>query len=195
MRLLLPLRPYSLLVVLILVFSNIIYGQIHVEKQKSFELKTGLVDGVKPINHFIQINLIKYKRRQLFTSIGLQYQSKKYHHELLLNKRIDVELLLLTSSVGYGVPLNSSKTMWLNTSLQAHAGYEFVNRDKFLISQTLTIYNRSKPIVGLSINPEIEVYLSQRYSLGIYTKLFWNPLSTVQAMYSQNGLSLKYHFF
>lgn len=195
MRLLLPLRPYSLLVVLILVFSNIIYGQIHVEKQKSFELKTGLVDGVKPINHFIQINLIKYKRRQLFTSIGLQYQSKKYHHELLLNKSIDVELLLLTSSVGYGVPLNSSKTMWLNTSLQAHAGYEFVNRDKFLISQTLTIYNRSKPIVGLSINPEIEVYLSHRYSLGIYTKLFWNPLSTVQAMYSQNGLSLKFHFF
>lgn len=195
MRLLLPLRPYSLFVVLILVFSNIIYGQIHVEKQKSFELKTGLVDGVKPINHFIQFNLIKYKRRQSFTSIGLQYQSKKYGHELLLNKPINVELLLLISSVRYGVPLNNSKTMWLNTSLQAHIGYEFVNRNKFLITETLILYNKSKPIVGLSINPEIEAYLSHRYSLGLYTNLFWNPLSTVQSMYSQNGFSLKYHFF
>lgn len=188
---------YKYKIVLLLVLSLVLTGQVHAQRylpgQKGIQLTGGFVDGFtidkKDRQAFYGgLALSTYTKNGNRWVFGAEYMQKSHEYKDIL-----IPVSQLTAEGGYYLNFLSdrSKTVFFSVGASAIAGYETVNWGKELLFDGASITTEDNFLYGGAVSFEIETFLSDRFALLINARERILLGSEINKFHTQVGIGFK----
>ncbi|MBW8523798.1 conjugal transfer protein TraO [Chryseobacterium chendengshani] len=166
------MRKFIMIMVL-LIASHTISAQRMLPKQKGVEITSGLLLSENSYNYFINAGLIVHAKKGNYLLYALEYS-----REVIPYRTFEIPVETISAEAGYSLNLigNRKKSLMVNTTLSAVAGYEIINRGESILNDGSVIIHKSSFVYGAAGRISAEIYLSDRFTIiaSGRTKILWN---------------------
>lgn len=182
-----------------LLFSGLAYGQTHLRGQRYIQLEAGAYDELLPnlqkgqMNYQCRVGLGAYSKRLRGGMFFLGYATKTTPLIDEDGNRVGVLIPVNQYTVGYqhefNLVENATKTFLVKLPFSGLLGYESLNNNKLKYG-TYTLQKRSDILLGIAAGLEVEIH-----SCFIGYRQTYHLTSNYQKFGSYPYVGLKIHFF
>ncbi len=156
-----------------LITNHAISAQRILPKQKGVEINSGILVSENSDNYFISAGLIVHSKKGNYLLYSLDYSREEIQY-----RTCKIPMETITAEAGYSLNMigNRKKSLMINATISAIAGYEIINRDERILFDGSVIINESSLVYGAAGRLTAEFYLSDRFTLiaSGRTKILWN---------------------
>lgn len=163
----------SIIIMVLLITSQTISAQRMLPKQKGIEINSGKLFTENLDHYFINAGLIVHSKKGNYMLYALEYSRENIPYQ---TSEIPVESITAEAAYSFNFIANRGKSLMVNFTLSAVAGYEIINRGDHLLYDGSLLLNDSSLIYGAGGKLSIESYLSDRFTIIVSgrTKVLWN---------------------